>query len=94
MFCILFTVKDTTKASPGVSKELIGGNVEFRCLSATDPKWFYEKMSLPQNAYTRVGGRTMTLSNIRIHNAGTYYCLGQDNRLNYFLSPAKLLPIG
>ena len=94
MHCILYTDYDTTKANPKFNKELIGKNVEFQCLSATDPKWFYEKMSLPQNAYTSVDGRTMTLNNIRIHNAGTYYCLGQDNRLNYFLNPAALVPIG
>ena len=91
---ITYTEPDPTKVRPIERKEHIGRRAIFQCQSAGEIKWFYEKKALPQNAYHSLDGRTLSIRQIHINNAGTYHCLGKDHMRRQFLSPSTLIPIG
>ena len=94
VFNIKYAEPDSTKVRPNVRKEHIGRRAIFQCQSAEETKWFYEKKALPQNAYTSLDGRTLSIRQIHINNAGTYHCLGKDHNRRQFLSPSTLIIIG
>ena len=68
----------------------------FECESADNIRWFFEKQTIPGNAFTSISGRILSICQIHLNNAGNYYCYGKSRGPSRepFFSQAKLIPIG
>ena len=87
---ILYT--DPLKIEFPISYVNIGSHTEFKCLSTSKPRWFFNGGNLPKNS--RVNNNILRVQEVNFQNQGTYECMWTTDDRKHFFSKAELNILG
>ena len=83
-------MRNTTKLTPHEQTTMLGGYVEFSCISDGEVTWYFNEGDLPSNVQAGSNYLKSTywirISDVQLHNEGTYTCYGDTK---YFTSESK-----
>ena len=92
LYFYVITAQLPNQIKPARAEIELGKVITFKCRSVVPAKWFYEKRKLSSNAISSGSDNAMTVHNVKIKNAGYYYCFGNERTSGKpFLSRTQLV---
>lgn len=78
---------------PRLSYVLIGDDVSVHCNSSGNTKWFFNG-KLRNISPLKESDNVLEINNIKMKDAGKYYCYGLLDTINYFVAYINVNVIG